>query len=76
MTVTNGDVLGRLIPKIRQQWGTVRKAFSSFNENNDPYIDKKELIFFLEHWGFPISKDQEQIVFDWFDRDKDGQISY
>ena len=49
-----GDFLSRLISKIRQQWSTVRKAFKDFNEDNDPYIDKDELIFFLKHWGFPL----------------------
>ena len=52
----NGDILTKLIDKIRQQWGTVNKAFKDFNEDNDPYIDKDELIFFLEHWGFPLTK--------------------
>ena len=52
--MTGGDVLQRLIVKIRQQWSTCRKAFKDFNEDNDPYIDKDELIFFLEHWGFPL----------------------
>ena len=38
----------------------VRKAFTDFNEDNDPYIDKKELIFFLEHLGFPMTKKQSE----------------
>ena len=33
-----GDVVVKLINKIRQQWKTVRKAFRDFNEDNDPYI--------------------------------------
>jgi Ca2+-binding EF-hand superfamily protein len=50
------QLLDKLINKIRQQWNTVRKAFSDFNEDNDPYIDKDELVFFLEHWGFPLTE--------------------
>ena len=71
-----GNVVQKLIEKIRQQWKTVRKAFRDFNEDNDPYIQKEELFFFLNHWGFPISKDQADEVFDYFDDDKDGLISY
>lgn len=71
-----GDILTKLIKKIRQQWSTVNKAFKDFNEDNDPYIDKKELIFFLEHWGFPLQEAQADIVFKFFDKDGDGQISY
>lgn len=52
-----GDVLVKLITKITQQWGTVRKAFRDFNVDNDPYIDKKELTHFLDHWGFPMSEE-------------------
>ena len=69
-------VLIRLIEKIRQQWSTVRKAFKDFNEDNDPYIDKDELVFFLRHWGFPLTEAQSDIVFQFFDKDGDGQISY
>ena len=54
----------------------MRKAFKDFNEDNDPYIDKQELIKFLTHWGMPLNKDQEDVVFKLFDKDKDGRISY
>ena len=65
-------VLGKLIEKIRQQWSTVRKAFKDFNEDNDPYIDKDELIFFIKHWGFPLTEAQGDAVFNFFDKDGDG----
>ena len=71
-----GDVIQRLIDKIRFQWKTVRKAFKDFNEDNDEYIQKNELKFFLDHWGFEISKDQVDEVFNYFDTDKDNLISY
>ena len=71
-----GDVLPKLIEKIRQRWATVRKAFKEFNEDNDPYIDRAELYAFLVHWGFPIDEAQTDTVFAFFDKDKDGRISY
>ena len=71
-----GDIVKKLIEKIRQQWKTVRKAFRDFNEDNDPYIQKEELQFFLEHWGFPITNEQADKVFEYFDTDKDNLISY
>lgn len=74
--LAHGDILIKLIDKIRQQWSTVRKAFKDFNEDNDPYIDKKELIYFLEHWGLPLNEEQQDVVFGFFDKDGDGQISY
>lgn len=69
-------ILTKLIDKIKQQWSTVRKAFKDFNEDNDPFIDKSELIFFLQHWGFPLTESQGEVVFNFFDRDGDGHISY
>ena len=54
----------------------MRKAFKDFNEDNDQHIQKHELQFFLDHWGFPITKDQVDEVFDYFDTDKDNLISY
>ena len=74
--ITDENVLKNLIHKITHQWGTVRKAFKGFNEDNDSYIDKEEFIFFLEHWGYPLSDNQGDIVFKYFDKDGDGKISY
>lgn len=70
------DILQKLIDKIRQQWGTVNKAFKDFNEDNDEYIDRQELRFFLEHWGFPLEDSVAESVFKYFDKDGDGGISY
>lgn len=54
----------------------MRKAFKDFNEDNDPFIDKDELVHFLTHWGLPLRPDQEDVVFSFFDKDRDGRISY
>ena len=54
----------------------MRKAFKNFNEDNDPYIDREELNYFLEHWGLPLNDQQMDVVFGFFDKDGDGKISY
>jgi len=74
--MATGDIMNRLINKIRQQWRTVNKAFKDFNEDNDEFIQKDELIFFLTHWGFPLPEAEQDLVFNYFDKDGDGQISY
>ena len=74
--MSGNDILQKLIDKIRQQWGTVNKAFKDFNEDNDEFIDRQELRFFLEHWGFPLSDEVADNVFNYFDKDGDGGISY
>lgn len=74
--MNGSDLLQKLISKIRQQWSTVNKAFKDFNEDNDEFIDKQELKFFLTHWGFPLNDIQADTVFQYFDKDGDGGISY
>jgi Ca2+-binding EF-hand superfamily protein len=39
-------------------------------------ISKRELKFFLNFWGMEITEEEFQFVFDRFDLDKDGSISY
>lgn len=39
-------------------------------------ISEKELKFYLEFWGMPISDKDFKIVFNSFDVDGDGLISY
>jgi Ca2+-binding EF-hand superfamily protein len=48
-------VLDAVIAKIRQYWGKTTKCYRDFNENNDDSIEKEELKFFLNHWGFPLT---------------------
>ena len=70
------DVLDRLVEKMRQQWKTVKKAFHDFNSDNKPYLEQKDLLHFLGHWGFPVTDSQSKTVFAFFDKDGDGRISY
>ena len=74
--MSHGDILNKLITKIKTKWQTVRKAFKTFNEDCDKYIQKDELINFLNMWGFPVNDDQANTVFNYFDKDGDGVVSY
>ena len=40
------------------------------------YIMPDELRFYFEHWGLTLTPSQFQYLFDKFDSDKDGKISY
>ena len=73
---SDGDPLQKLINKIQTKWLTVRKAFKEFNDDNDGYISKSELVAFLNNFGFPLNSEESDRVFKYFDRDGDGQISY
>ena len=39
-------------------------------------IDKKEIEYYLSHWGFKLTKTQFQELYSLLDRDGDGLISY
>jgi Ca2+-binding EF-hand superfamily protein len=65
------------LEKIKFQWKTLRKAFMDLNVKKSGSIEPKELWFYFEHWGLGgITEAQFQQLFDKFDLDKDGKISY
>ena len=65
-----------IIDKIKFQWKTIRKAFCDLNKEKSGCIEREELKFYLQHWGLQLSDEQFQYIFDKFDYDKDGKISY
>jgi len=64
--------------KFAQQWATIRKAFSDLNKDtaSQGYISKSELNFYLNHWGLKLTDAQFDRVYNAFDVDGDGKISY
>ncbi len=65
-----------IIDKIKFQWKTIRKAFIDMNKAKSGAIDAEEFRFYLYHWGLKLSEQQFKYIFDKFDYDKDGKISY
>lgn len=61
---------------MKFQWKTLRKAFMDLNIEKTGKISKREFRFFLNFWGMDISEDEFEYVFNRFDLDKDGLISY
>ena len=46
------------------------------NHEKTGTISKRELKFFLVYWGMEMSDEQFDIIFNKFDLDGDGKISY
>jgi Ca2+-binding EF-hand superfamily protein len=46
------------------------------NKEKSGAIEPEELQFYLQHWGLNLNKEQFQYIFDKFDYDRDGKISY
>ena len=67
-----------IIGKITSQWKTIRKAFYDMNKDTSEsgIISKPELKFYFNHWGLKMSEKQFDKIYDMFDADKDGKISY
>ena len=59
-----------------QQWRTMRKAFMSLDIGKNGTILPADLRFFLTHWGVAASQENFMQLFDYFDADGDGRISY
>lgn len=69
-------VLDKIIEKICTYWKRTTKCFRDFNENNDESIEKDELRYYLQAWGFSLKDDQLDRVFKFFDHDGDEKITF
>lgn len=60
------------------QWKTISKAFKDMNKdiNANGYLSREELAFYLNHWGLKTTEEEFNDVFNMFDMDRDGKISY
>ena len=65
-----------LVKKVEFQWKTLQSAFKQLNLSRSGKIQYWELKYFCDHWGFLATDEQFKEIFDTFDIDKDGEISY
>lgn len=70
------DIERTVIEKIKFQWKTLKKAFIDLNSEKTGAIKPDELKHYLHHWGLFMTEQQFRGLFDKFDHDKDGRISY
>lgn len=54
----------------------MRDAFMAIDVSKTGAIQEKDLRFYLRHWGVAASQEKFKELFDYFDADGDGQISY
>ena len=69
-------LIKKVIDKITQQWKSIKTAFTKINTEKKKYIDKLELKIALKNLGFYLDSSVFNKLYDIFDYDKDGQISY
>lgn len=66
----------QILEKIQFQWKTVRSAFMNINSDRNGNIDKDEFIYFLRFWGMKFEEEDFDRVWEKFDVDGDGELSY
>ena len=54
----------------------MRKAFMELDASKSGSIHPDDFKFYLTHWGIKTSDEKFKELFDFFDADKDGIISY
>lgn len=72
----NSEIERTIIDKIKFQWKTIRKAFIDLNKEKTGFIGAQELRYYFQHWGLSLTDNQFKAVFNRFDFDGDGKISY
>ena len=74
----DGDLERMILDKIFFQWGEMRKAFKGLTQiEKSGKISQMELKYYLKHWGMEQIPDEIfQRIFQKFDLDGDGKISY
>ena len=70
------DIENKILEKIKFQWKTIRKAFQDMNVSKTGKISAEEFKYFLQFWGMSITQEQFAAVFNKFDLDGDGALSY
>lgn len=71
-----GDIEAKILEKIKFQWKTLRKAFMDLNIEKTGRISRREFKFYLNFWGMDITDEEFEAVYNKFDLDQDGVISY
>ena len=71
-----GDLEAKILEKIKFQWKTLRKAFMDLNIEKTGKISQREFKFYLNFWGMDISQGEFEKIYNKFDLDGDGLISY
>jgi Ca2+-binding EF-hand superfamily protein len=60
--------------KMKFTWKRIRKAFYSLDLDKNGYISKENMQLYFSSWG--LTPEQFDWLYDKFDQDKDGKISY
>jgi Ca2+-binding EF-hand superfamily protein len=76
MAQTAQNLFEKLLQKIRFQWKTLRKAFCDLNQDKSGSIDKQELRFIMNHWGYTVPDRDFNELFEHLDADGDGVLNY
>lgn len=64
----------KVLDNMKFKWKKIRKAFMNLNLDKSGAITKKDLALYFSSWQ--LSKYQFDWLFDKFDQDRDGKISY
>ena len=69
-------VTKQILQKFANQWSSLKKAFKDLSQSEKGYIHSYDLQHLFEHWGLQLNQEQFEKVFQKFDYDNDGKISY
>ena len=72
----NENLIEKVVSKIYYQWKTMRAAFMALDVGKHGAIVPKDLQFYLLHWGVAATEEKFLELFNYFDADGDGKISY
>ena len=70
------DLKLQLARKFEFQWKTLQSAFKHLNLGRTGKIQKWELKYFCNHWGFKMTDEQFDEVFSDMDENQDGVLDY
>jgi Ca2+-binding EF-hand superfamily protein len=60
----------------KREYFSISAAFTTIDINENSFITSDELKAFLEEYEYFATQREIQLIFDKFDRDRDGKISY
>ena len=70
----NKELERKVMDNLKYHWKKIRKAFMSLNLDKSGAITKQDLALYFSSWS--LTPEQFDWLFNKFDRDRDGKISY
>ena len=74
--MTRKNLREKLIQKNFSTHGSLKRVFDEWRVPSENSIKLDRFMELMHHWGFKASEDEIRDLFNWLDKDQDGELSF